>query len=616
MSASFPGPWPAPSRLVAACASLLSALAVHAASAPVAPKAAASAPAEEAREPVVNSNLDSALFYQLLRSELELSSGEPDNAYQLMLDAARRTRDETLFRRAVQMALQARSGDQALAATVAWRASVPGSLEALRYQAQLLIALNRPAEAMDPLAALLRASPPAERSNIIATLPRFLQRTSDPKQTASMVEKLLQPYADAAETRTASRVATARLWYAAEDTPRAMALLTRAQHDDPSAPGPALLALEMMRNTPAAEGVVQEYLQQTKSEPVVRLNYARVLTGAQRYPDAVAQLEVLTRQQPDVAPAWLTLGALQLELHKPQEAEAALKRFVELAQAGSPTGAPPAPAAASDDDDDDGPVTATPDRGLTQAWLLLAQAAEMRGDYAGAEAWLAKVDSPQRALEVQTRRAEILARQGKIREARALVQKVPERTPEDARAKLLAEAQVLREVKRWREAEEVLAQANKRFPDDPDLLYEQAMIEEKLDRMDEMERLLRRVIELKPDHQHAYNALGYSLADRGKRLPEAKQLIEKAMQLSPDEPFITDSMGWVEYRMGNRKQALELLRKAYSSRPDVEIAAHLGEVLWVDGQKDEARKVLRDARRRDSGNEVLTETLARLKVDL
>jgi tetratricopeptide (TPR) repeat protein len=395
-----------------------------------------------------------------------------------------------------------------------------------------------------------------------------------------------------------------------------MALLTRAQHDDPSAPGPALLALEMMRNTPAAEGVVQEYLQQTKSEPVVRLNYARVLTGAQRYPDAVAQLEVLTRQQPDVAPAWLTLGALQLELHKPQEAEAALKRFVELAQAGSPTGAPPAPAAASDDDDDDGPVTATPDRGLTQAWLLLAQAAEMRGDYAGAEAWLAKVDSPQRALEVQTRRAEILARQGKIREARALVQKVPERTPEDARAKLLAEAQVLREVKRWREAEEVLAQANKRFPDDPDLLYEQAMIEEKLDRMDEMERLLRRVIELKPDHQHAYNALGYSLADRGKRLPEAKQLIEKAMQLSPDEPFITDSMGWVEYRMGNRKQALELLRKAYSSRPDVEIAAHLGEVLWVDGQKDEARKVLRDARRRDSGNEVLTETLARLKVDL
>jgi tetratricopeptide (TPR) repeat protein len=318
-----------------------------------------------------------------------------------------------------------------------------------------------------------------------------------------------------------------------------------------------------------------------------------------------------------VAPAWLTLGALQLELRHPQEAEAALKRFVELAQAGAPTGAAAvAAAAASDDDDDDAPPTAGADRGLVQAWLLLAQAAEMRGDYAGAEAWLAKVDSPQRALEVQTRRAEMLARQGKLREARALVQKVPERTPDDARAKLLAEAQVLREVKRWRDAEEVLAQANQRFPDEPDLLYEQAMIEEKLNRIDEMERLLRRVIELKPDHQHAYNALGYSLADRGQRLPEAKALIEKALQLAPGEPFITDSMGWVEYRMGNRKAALDHLRKAYSARPDTEIAAHLGEVLWVDGQRDEARKVLRDAQRRDAKNEVLTEVLARLKVDL
>jgi Flp pilus assembly protein TadD len=131
-----------------------------------------------------------------------------------------------------------------------------------------------------------------------------------------------------------------------------------------------------------------------------------------------------------------------------------------------------------------------------------------------------------------------------------------------------------------------------------------------------MERLLRRVIELKPDYHHAYNALGYSLADRGQRLPEAKALIEKALQLSPGEPFITDSMGWVEYRMGNRKAALEYLRKAYSARPDIEIAAHLGEVLWVDGQRDEARKVLRDAQRRDAKNEVLTEMLARLKVDL
>jgi tetratricopeptide (TPR) repeat protein len=582
-----------------------------------APATAASAPAPEVQEPVVNSNLDAPLFYQLLLGELELRTGQAGTAYQVMLDAARRTHDEALFRRAVEIALQARAGDQALAATTAWRGAVPASTEAMRYQAQLLIALNRTAEAMEPLGALLKATPAGDRSGLISSLPRFLQRSSDPKLAATSVEKLLQPYLEAKETGTASRVALGRLWYAAEDTARATALLTRAQKEDPAAPGPALLALEMMRTTPVVENVVLDYLKQPKPEPMVRLSYARVLTGAQRYPDAVVQLEQLTRDKPDLAPAWLTLGALQLELRHPQEAETALKRFVELAQAGAPTGSAAVTVSTDgDDDDDDTAPTAGADRGLVQAWLLLAQAAEMRGDYKAAEAWLAKVDSPQRALEVQTRRAEMLARQGKLREARALVQKVPERTPDDARAKLLAEAQVLREVKHWREAEEVLAQANKRFPDEPDLLYEQAMIDEKLNRIDEMERLLRRVIELKPDHHHAYNALGYSLADRGQRLPEAKALIEKALQLSPGEPFITDSMGWVEYRMGNRKAALEYLRKAYSARPDTEIAAHLGEVLWVDGQRDEARKVLRDAQRRDAKNEVLAEVLARLKVDL
>ena len=156
----------------------------------------------------------------------------------------------------------------------------------------------------------------------------------------------------------------------------------------------------------------------------------------------------------------------------------------------------------------------------------------------------------------------------------------------------------------------------KKFQNDADLLYEQSMTAEKLNRMDDMERLLRRVIEIKPDHHHAYNALGYSLAERNQRLPEAKKLIQKALELSPGEPFITDSLGWVEYRLGNRDEALRLLRGAYKSRPDPEIAAHLGEVLWVNGQRDEARRVWGEGRKRDSANDVLLETLARLRVDL
>ena len=225
----------------------------------------------------------------------------------------------------------------------------------------------------------------------------------------------------------------------------------------------------------------------------------------------------------------------------------------------------------------------------------MAQAAEQRNDLKAADAWLAKIDNPQRALEVQTRRASLLARQGQWREAREMIRRVPERSPEEARAKLLAEAQVLRDAKRWKEAAEVLAAGSQRFPEDTDLIYEQAMVADKQERFDEMERLLRQVIQMKPDHAHAYNALGYSLADRNLRLPEARTLIQKALELTPGDPFITDSLGWVEFRLGNREEALRLLRQAFATRPDTEIAAHLGEVLWAMGQRDEARRLWQEA---------------------
>lgn len=142
------------------------------------------------------------------------------------------------------------------------------------------------------------------------------------------------------------------------------------------------------------------------------------------------------------------------------------------------------------------------------------------------------------------------------------------------------------------------------------------MMAEKIDRLDEMERLLRRVIELKPDNAHAHNALGYSLADRSQRLPEARVLIQRALELSPGDPFITDSLGWVEFRLGNAEEALRLLRRAYAARPDPEIAAHLGEVLWALDQREEARRIWLEAKGRDATNDVLRETLARLRVEL
>ena len=181
---------------------------------------------------------------------------------------------------------------------------------------------------------------------------------------------------------------------------------------------------------------------------------------------------------------------------------------------------------------------------------------------------------------------------------------------------LLLLAQLMRESERAEEGFRLLDQSLRQDPQRVELLYDHAMAAERLDRLDAMEASLRRLIRARPDHAHAHNALGYSLADRGLRLEEAQALIERALQLAPDDPHILDSMGWVLYRRGQAERALEYLRRAYTLSPDAEIAAHLGEVLWTLGRLDEARRLWAEAREREPDNRTLKDTLARLNVAL
>lgn len=563
-----------------------------------------------AEVPPTRSALDANLFYQLLVAEAELRRGEASAAYQLVLEAARRTRDEALFRRAVDIALRSRSSDQAVSAVKAWRTTLPRSALAAQTQAQVLLALGRIPEAAEPLRAMIELSASAERPEAIALLPRLLPRGEQAKAGASLLDDVLKPWREGA-TRTSALVAGARAFAGAGDNARALQLAGDAQRDDPAAEGPALIAIELMKE-PGAEAVIQRYLKaekDTKQSNPIRLAYVRQLTSAQRYTEAAAQLSELTQAEPGFAAAWLTLGALQIELNQPRDAQASLQRFLALREARTQ---PPG------DDDDEAAQRAADDaqQEVTQAYLMLAQAAEQQRDFAAAQAWLEKLGDVGGSGTVISRRASLLARQGKLAEARELIRSLPDTTPQEARSKVMSESQLLREAHEWTAAHELLVTANKRFPDDPDLLYEQAMMAEKLDRFDDMERLLRKVIELRADFHHAYNALGYSLADRNQRLPEARQLVARALELAPGDPFITDSLGWVEFRLGNREEAVRLLRDAYGKRPDPEIAAHLGEVLWASGLHDDARRVWREARERDAANDVLKETLARLKVSL
>ena len=608
---------------------------------------------------VENSYLDGPLLYQLLLAEFALRESQPGDAVELMLEAARRNKDDALYRRALQIAAEAGAADKELAITRSWRQAMPRSTQALLTEIQLLIAFDRLPEAAEPLKQLLTLSSPAERVALIGSLPRAQQRAKDKAAVAEQFRLLLQPYMDAPDTGVAAHVALGRIRVTQGQPVFALDLAEQAAAIDPKALPPVLLALDVMNTSsdgaqarsgaapaaasaaPAAatpgsapsteviakaEEIVRRYLAQPGTEPVVRQAYASVLATQQRLTDAGEQLRLAVKDKPKQAQLWLALGEIDLELHDPVAADADLRQALSLvtAQAAEDAAARKAAAAASATaaDDDDGPDAAPPADPdgaanpvrVSHVQLLLARAAEQRHDDAAAAKWLAQVDAKDADLQIISLRASLLARQGRLPEALKMIRAASATTPAEQRYKLLTEVQLLIDEKKLGEAREVLNKANGENPDDVELVYQEAMIDERLNRLDDMEKLLRRILVLQPDNSQALNALGYSLADRNLRLDEALKMVRQAHELSPADPFIVDSLGWVEYRMGHFDAAATLLAQAYSSRKDTEIAAHLGEALWAGGKHEEATRVLRDAHRLDAGNEVLKKTMNRLKV--
>jgi Flp pilus assembly protein TadD len=307
---------------------------------------------------------------------------------------------------------------------------------------------------------------------------------------------------------------------------------------------------------------------------------------------AFAQLQQLAKQHPEFAPGWLFLGLIQIDLSQTSQAEQSLKQYIALAD-----------------------KTTDPDLsgGLFEAYLALSQIAQKQSQWALADEWLAKVPPSLDPLKVASRRAALLAQQGRKSDGLKILEEVKVNSPQEAKMKALALSQWFREDKQISAAFTTVEKALTQFPADPDLQSEMAMLCEKLGRFEQMESLLRNLMKLKPSDPHAFNALGYSLADRKIRLNEARELILKAIQLAPRDPFIQDSLGWLEYRAGNNQEALRILEAAFNERPDAEIAAHLGEVHWVMGNKEKASAVWREGLKLKSDNETLLETLKQFK---
>ena len=549
--------------------------------------------------PARSSAMDSALFYQLLLGELNVQAQEPAVAFSLLLDAARKTGDEDLFRRSVQIALLARSGESALQAAKAWQQNVPASQEAVRYVLQILLSLNRLADTQEPLKRMLALTPRQERAATIWAIPSLYERASDKKLAVTVVQKALTPLLNEPALGATVWATLGRLWLSAGNPVAALDAAKKGQNFHEHQDHPAWLALSLMRvDVPKAEDLVKNHLANQPSTEF-RMAYVQTLLLAKRHTEAIAALQHISKLQPAYAPALLLQGAVHMEMRQWDSAQTNFLHYLDLMQAETA-----------------GQATAPAPRGLSQAYLSLAQIALQRQDLSQAQDWLQRVDHPDDLLPAQLRRASLLAQQGQLEDALTLIHSLPARSATELQLKRSTEVQILRNQKQFARARALLEDALAHNPQDTDALYDLAMLAENMDDLAEMERLLRQLMTLKPENPQAYNALGYALADRGQRLPEARQLIEKALTLSPGDPFIMDSLAWVAFRMGQNEEALQLLRNAFKQKPDAEIAAHLGEVLWVTAQPDEARKIWREGLQINPDNDTLKATLQRLRVEL
>ncbi|SBT07811.1 Tetratricopeptide TPR_2 repeat protein [Candidatus Accumulibacter aalborgensis] len=523
--------------------------------------------------------LTGQVVYQVLLAEVALQRGKNDFASEAYADLAVRTRDPAILERAIEVASYARRFDRVLELARLWVQIEPESKRAQKVLAGVMIMTNQLDGLAPELIRMLEADKESLPANLLA-LNRMLARSPDRQAVLQLVSKVCAPFLGLAEAHYAVAVAAS----SAGDQQRALGEARQALVLRPDWEAGALLEAQILGSKSPAEAIasLQRFVDRYPKAVDVQLNLARALVGEKRYAEAKRQFEHLLVAYPNNPDVVFPVAILALQENDQALAEAQLKHLVtlDLADKSAP-------------------------------YYYLGQIAEEHKASDEALAYYRQVGAGEHFLPAQLRSASILAHQGKLDEARAELRAAAEKSPSQRLQLTIAEAALLRDAKQTEAAFDLLEQALSQQAAQPDLLYESALLAERLGRLEVMETRLRKVIELQPENAQAYNALGYSYADRKLRLPESRQLIEKASQLAPKDPFILDSLGWVLYRQGDLEGALTHLQRAYAERPDPEIAAHLGEVLWTLGRKDEARSILREAQKKDPSHEVLMEAVKR-----
>ena len=521
-------------------------------------------------------DLTGPILFDFLLGETALQRGDRDVASESYLRLAKTTRDPRVAQRATEVALLSRRPIQALDAANLWVELDSNSVIAHQTLAALLVSNDRLDEARIHLDRLLDLE--GDPSKFFMQLNNLLVRNTDKTETLRLVQQFAEPYPEIPEAYFAVAQA-ASLAGQFELARQQMKLVLALRPDWEMA---AIYNGRILNRVSSARAIefYENYLKTYPKANKTRIIFARMLVAEKNYIMARGQFRQLLAQSPGNANVALAVGLLSMELRDFDAAEKSFKKALEFGY-----------------------------KDLNTIRFYLASIYEKTHRLDKAMASFRSVVRGNQFLPAQIRYAYLLSKQGKLVKARKHLQQLPVKSDQQRAHLIVTEAELLREAGAHQEVFDLLSNGLMKLPDYPELLYDRAMAAEKIGKIDILEKDLRKLIQLKPDHAHAHNALGYSFAEHGNRLPEALELIEKAIRLSPEDPYIIDSLGWVHYRMGNLNKGVSYLKQAFVIKPDPEIAAHLGEVLWMQGTKEEAKEIWRSTIKIHPENEVLLNTM-------
>lgn len=516
--------------------------------------------AEAETAPVLpDMELSDELLYEFLLTEIASQRGHQALAVKSSADIARKTGDPRLAKRAAQLAVESGDMSRSIDALRYWSELEPASLQAARMLSSILLRGGKLDEAQPELTRILAA----EKVNQGYEFMQIFQMLAPyPGKSAALklMRDLAKPYPHIAE----ARWSVAQLAQMAGEEKFALDEVRQARKLRPGWSATVSLEAQLLqKNAPRqALDVLRDYLSDYPNVREIRLQYARMLLEQKQYKASRDEFQRLAKDYPNNPDIAFAVALISLQLNDFRDAETQLRQLLGKGNM---------------------------DQNTVQYYL--GQLGEANDDVERAITHYREVKGGQYQFPAQLRVVYLWNKLGRLDEAREYLRQVPPVDNQQRVQLILIESQLLQDAKRTEDAYRILQQGMEKLPNHPDLLYATGMMADKLGKPEVFEQLMRKLIQVKPDYAHAYNALGYSLLERNERIAEAVELVEKAQQLAPDDVAIMDSVGWGYYRSGRLDESLAMLRRAFAANPDPEIAAHLGEVLWMRGDRDEARKV-------------------------